>query len=97
MPMKIEFIFPRMWNYCIKLAVLFGKELSFACLQDMPGLGIVKVSTCMEKVPQDFLSSFTEYLNKMYEMGKIPKADFHALSLMVFSSTFGYTFLKASG
>ena len=48
------------------------------------------------KVPQAFLASFTEYLNKMFEMGKIPKADFDALALTVFSSTFGYTFLKAS-
>lgn len=48
------------------------------------------------KVPQAFLLSFTEYLNKMYDMGKIPKADFDALALTVFSSTFGYTFLTAS-
>ena len=32
----------------------------------------------------------------MYEMGKIPKADFDALALTVFSSTFGYAFLNAS-
>ena len=38
----------------------------------------------------------TQYLNKMYELGKIPKADFDALALTVFSSTFGYAFLKAS-
>lgn len=48
------------------------------------------------KVPQAFLSSFTQYLNKMHEMGKLPKADFDALALTVFSSTFGYTFLHAS-
>ena len=48
------------------------------------------------KVPQAFLSSFTQYLNQMFELGKIPKADFDALALTVFSSTFGYTFLKAS-
>lgn len=48
------------------------------------------------KVPQAFLLSFTEYLNKMYDIGKIPKADFDALALTVFSSTFGYTFLTAS-
>ena len=55
-----------------------------------------ETSSLIMKVPQAFLLSFTEYLNKMYEMGKIPKADFNALALTVFSSTFGYTFLKAS-
>lgn len=55
-----------------------------------------EVSSLIMKVPQAFLSSFTEYLNKMYEMGKIPKADFDALAMTVFSSTFGYTFLSAS-
>ena len=48
------------------------------------------------KVPQAFLSSFAEYLEKMCEKGKIPKADFDALAMTVFSSTFGYTFLNAS-
>ncbi len=48
------------------------------------------------KVPQAFLSAFTEYLKKMCDMGKIPEGDFEALSMIVFSSTFGYTFLTAS-
>lgn len=48
------------------------------------------------KVPQAFLSAFTEYLKKMCDMGKIPEADFEALAMTVFSSTFGYTFLTAS-
>ncbi len=48
------------------------------------------------KVPQAFLMTFTDYLNKMCEMGKIPEKDFKTLALTVFSSTFGYTFLKAS-
>lgn len=48
------------------------------------------------KVPQAFLTSFTDYLNQMYEKGKIPEADFEALSMTVFSATFGYTFLSAS-
>ena len=48
------------------------------------------------KVPQAFLMTFTNYLNKMCEMGKIPEKDFKTLALTVFSSTFGYTFLKAS-
>ena len=48
------------------------------------------------KVPQAFLVSLTDYLNQMCAMGKIPEKDFKALALTVFSSTFGYTFLKAS-
>lgn len=48
------------------------------------------------KVPQAFLSAFTEYLIKMHEMEKIPELDFEALAMNFFSSTFGYTFLSAS-
>ena len=48
------------------------------------------------KVPQAFLTAFTDYLNKMCAMGKIPEKDFKTLALTVFSATFGYTFLKAS-
>ena len=48
------------------------------------------------KVPQAFLSSLTEYLNKMCEMEKIAEADFDALAMTFFSATFGYTFLGAS-
>jgi len=48
------------------------------------------------KVPQTFLSALTEYLDKMYEMKKIPKSDFQAFAMTVFSSAFGYTFLSAS-
>ena len=48
------------------------------------------------KVPQAFLETFTDYLNKMCEMGKIPEKDFKTLALTVFSATFGYTFLNAS-
>ncbi len=55
-----------------------------------------ETSSLIMKVPQAFLSSFTEYLVKMYEKGKIHKADFEALAMTIFSSTFGYTFLKAS-
>lgn len=55
-----------------------------------------ETSSLIMKVPQAFLASFTEYLAKMYEMGKIPKADFEALAMTIFSSTFGYTFLRAS-
>ena len=55
-----------------------------------------ETSSLIMKVPQAFLSSFTEYLVKMYEMGKINKANFEDLAMTIFSSTFGYTFLKAS-
>lgn len=55
-----------------------------------------ETSSLIMKVPQAFLSSFTEYLVKMYEMGKINKANFEDLAMAIFSSTFGYTFLKAS-
>lgn len=48
------------------------------------------------KVPQAFLSSFTDYLEQMCRKGKIPKKDFQALAMTVFSATFGYTFLNAS-
>ncbi len=48
------------------------------------------------KVPQAFLRTFTDYLNKMCAMGKIPEKDFETLALTVFSATFGYTFLNAS-
>lgn len=48
------------------------------------------------KVPQAFLLSFTEYLHKMCEKGKIPEVDFDSAALNFFSATFGYTFLKAS-
>jgi len=43
------------------------------------------------KVPQAFLESFTAYLKRMCERGKIPERDFDALAMMVFSATFGYT------
>lgn len=55
-----------------------------------------ETSALIMKVPQAFLSSFTQYLNKMFDLGKIPESDFDALALTVFSSTFGYAFLHAS-
>ena len=55
-----------------------------------------ETSSLIMKVPQAFLLSFTEYLKKMYDMGKIPEMDFDALAMTIFSSTFGYTFLVAS-
>lgn len=48
------------------------------------------------KVPRSFLSAFTDYLNRMCEMGKLSEGDFTASALAVFSSVFGYAFLNAS-
>lgn len=48
------------------------------------------------KVPQTFLVSFTDYLVKMHEKGKIVAADFDAFAMQFFSAAFGYTFLTAS-
>lgn len=55
-----------------------------------------ETSPMIMKVPQAFLTSFTDYLKQMYEREKIAQADFEALSLTIFSATFGYTFLSAS-
>ncbi|MGN1097318.1 MAG: TetR/AcrR family transcriptional regulator [Clostridia bacterium] len=53
-------------------------------------------SELIMKVPQTFLSFLTDYFKKMEEKGKLPPLDFECLALTIFSSTFGYTFLKAS-
>lgn len=48
------------------------------------------------KVPQAFISSLVDYFEKMEQLGKIAHMDFENLAITIFSSTFGYTFLKAS-
>ena len=48
------------------------------------------------KVPQAFLSSLIEYFEKMKQLGKLRNMDFESLAMTIFSSTFGYTFLKSS-
>lgn len=48
------------------------------------------------KVPQTFISSLIDYFEKMEQLGKIEHMDFESLAMTIFSSTFGYTFLKAS-
>ena len=48
------------------------------------------------KIPQAFVSTLVDYLNKMEALGKIQHADFEVMAMTVFSATFGYTFLKAS-
>lgn len=57
-----------------------------------------ETASLIMKVPQAFLESFTLYLKKMCEKGKIRQSNFDvdALAMSFFSSTFGYTFLKAS-
>lgn len=48
------------------------------------------------QIPQAFLSSLIDYFKKMAEKGKLPDLDFECLAMTIFSSTFGYTFLRAS-
>lgn len=48
------------------------------------------------KVPQAFILSLIDYFEKMEQLGKIAHMDFESLAMTIFSSTFGYTFLKAS-
>lgn len=48
------------------------------------------------KIPEAFVSSLTSYLEQMAQKGKIAAGDYKSLAMAVFSSTFGYTFLKAS-
>lgn len=55
-----------------------------------------ETSPLIMKVPQAFVSSLTEYFKKMEKMGKIGHFDFESLAMTIFSSTFGYTFLRAS-
>lgn len=55
-----------------------------------------ETSPLIMQVPQAFLSSLIRYFEEMEQKGKIPHMDFESLALTIFSSTFGYTFLKAS-
>lgn len=48
------------------------------------------------KIPQAFISSLIDYFEKMEQLGKIAHMEFESLAMTIFSSTFGYTFLKAS-
>lgn len=48
------------------------------------------------KIPQAFVSSLIHYFEDMEARGKLPHLDFGVLAMTIFSSTFGYTFLKAS-
>lgn len=48
------------------------------------------------KIPQAFISSLISYFQEMEQRGKLPHMDFDCAAMTIFSSTFGYTFLKAS-
>lgn len=48
------------------------------------------------KIPEAFLQTLVLYLESMHEKGKIGVFDFECLAMIIFSSTFGFTFLKAS-
>lgn len=48
------------------------------------------------RVPQTFITALSDYFKEMEKRGRLPKMDFDNLAMTVFSSTFGYTFLKAS-
>ncbi len=48
------------------------------------------------KIPEAFVSALTSYLEQMAQKGKIAAGDYKSLAMTVFSSTFGYTFLRAS-
>jgi len=48
------------------------------------------------KIPQAFVFSLVDYFEKMEKLRKIKHFDFESLAMTIFSSTFGYTFLKAS-
>ncbi|MGN0527735.1 MAG: TetR/AcrR family transcriptional regulator [Eubacterium sp.] len=48
------------------------------------------------KVPQAFVSAITDYFYEMEKRGKIKHTNYESLAMTVFSSAFGFTFLKAS-
>lgn len=48
------------------------------------------------RIPQAFVSSLITYFEEMEARGKVPHDDYQYWAMTIFSSTFGYTFLKAS-
>lgn len=48
------------------------------------------------RVPQAFMDTLNAYFRQMAEKKKLPDRDYEALTLLIFSSTFGFTFLNAS-
>lgn len=55
-----------------------------------------EITPLIMKIPQAFISSLIAYFEKMEQLGKIKHMDYESLAMTIFSSTFGYTFLKAS-
>ena len=55
-----------------------------------------ETSPLIMRVPQVFVSALTDYFTQMEKLGKIGHLDFESLSMTIFSSMFGYTFLSAS-
>jgi len=55
-----------------------------------------EVAPYIMKVPQIFISSLIDYFKNMVRRGKLPHFDFECTAMIIFSATFGYTFLKAS-
>lgn len=53
-------------------------------------------SPLIMKIPEAFVKSLTSYFEEMYNKGKIENTDFECMAMTIFSSTFGFTFLKAS-
>lgn len=48
------------------------------------------------KIPEAFLQTMISYFERMHEKGEIEEADYSCLSMTIFSSAFGFAFLKAS-
>ena len=50
----------------------------------------------IRKIPEAFLHTLVAYFESMHEKGKIRAFDYECLAMTIFSSAFGFTFLKAS-
>lgn len=48
------------------------------------------------KIPEAFIRALVSYFESMHNKGKIGQYDFECLAMTIFSSAFGFTFLKAS-
>lgn len=47
-------------------------------------------------IPKAFLTSLIDYLENMAQRGKISHRNYESIAMTIFSSTFGFAFLKAS-
>jgi len=48
------------------------------------------------KIPETFMQMLIAYFKEMHQKGKMRETDYESLAMTVFSSAFGFTFLKAS-